>query len=51
MINKLLFLAQGIKETNIYDCDICSVCNSDKIRSYRAEGKDFKLATAVISLD
>lgn len=50
LINKLLFLAQGIKESNIYDCDICSVCNSDKIRSYRAEGKDFKLATSIISM-
>ena len=50
LINKILFLNQGIKESNIYDCNICSVCNSDKIRSYRAEGKDFKLATAIISL-
>ena len=49
-INKILFLENGIKEENIYDCDICSVCHSDKIRSYRVEGKDFKLATAVISL-
>lgn len=49
-INKILFLNQGIKENNIYDCDICSVCNCDKIRSYRAEGKDFKLATSIISL-
>ncbi len=50
LINKILFLNHGIKESNIYDCDICSVCNSDKIRSYRAEGKDFKLATSIISL-
>ena len=50
LINKILFKAQGIKENNIYDCDICSVCNSDKIRSYRAEGKDFKLATSIISM-
>ncbi|MBR3613987.1 MAG: peptidoglycan editing factor PgeF [Clostridia bacterium] len=49
-INRILFLNQGIKENNIYDCDICSVCNNDKIRSYRAEGKDFKLATSIISL-
>ncbi len=50
LINRILFLNQGIKENNIYDCDICSVCNSDKIRSYRAEGKDFKLATSIISM-
>ncbi len=50
LINKILFLNRGIKESNIYDCEICSVCNSDKIRSYRAEGKEFKLATSIISL-
>ncbi len=50
LINRILFLDQGIKENNIYDCDICSVCNSEKIRSYRAEGKDFKLAASIISL-
>ena len=50
LINRILFSNLGIKDTNIYDCDICSVCNSEKIRSYRAEGKDFKLATSIISL-
>ena len=50
LINKILLKKQGIKENNIYDCDICSVCNSDKIRSYRVEGKDFKLATSIISM-
>lgn len=50
MINKILFKELGIKEENIIDSNICSVCNSDKISSYRAEGKDFKLATAIISL-
>ena len=49
-INKILFSDCGIKSDNIYDCEICSVCNSDKIRSYRAEGKDFMLATSIISL-
>lgn len=50
LINKILFIEKGIKESNIFDCEICSVCNKDKIRSYRAEGKSFKLATAIISL-
>lgn len=49
-INKILFKEIGIKEENIFDCEICSVCNKDYIHSYRAEGKDFKLATAIISL-
>ncbi len=50
LINKILFIKMGIKEENIIDCEICSVCNKDKIRSYRAEGKEFKLATSIISL-
>ncbi len=50
LINRILFLNQGIKDANIYDCDICSVCNSDKVRSYRVEGKDFKLATSIICM-
>ena len=49
-INKKLMKELGIKDSNIIDSDICSVCNSDKINSYRVEGKGFKLATAVISL-
>lgn len=51
MINKILFRECGIKAKNIIDSGICSVCHKDKISSYRVEGKDFKLATAVISLD
>jgi hypothetical protein len=40
----------GIKEENIIDSEICSVCNSDIINSYRADGEDFKLSAAIISL-
>lgn len=50
LINRILLTKIGIKNENIIDCDICSVCNSDKINSYRVEGKDFKLATCIISL-
>lgn len=50
LINRILLEELGLKKENIIDCDICSVCNSDKISSYRIEGKEFKLATAVISL-
>ncbi len=50
LINKILLKELGLREENIIDCDICSVCNSNKISSYRSEGKDFKLATAIISL-
>lgn len=50
LINKILLKKIGLKEENIIDCGICSVCNSDKINSYRVEGKEFKLATSIISL-
>ena len=50
MINKILLKEVGLKEENIIDCEICSVCNSEKISSYRVEGKNFKLATLLISL-
>ena len=50
LINKILLTGIGIRKENIIDSDICSVCNSNKISSYRADGKDFKLATAIISL-
>lgn len=50
LINKILLKELGLREENIIDSKICSVCCSDKISSYRVEGKDFKLATAIISL-
>lgn len=49
-INKILLKNLGVKEKNIIDSEICSVCNSDKISSNRVEGKNFTRATAVITL-
>ena len=34
IISKILI---GIKKENIFDSNICSVCNSNKMHSYRAE--------------
>lgn len=48
-INKILLLELGIKENNIIDSNICTVCNSDVINSYRAHKDKFKLNTAIIS--
>lgn len=50
LLNKILFEEIGIKKENIIDCELCSVCNSDKISSYRVEGKKFKRATLISSL-
>lgn len=48
LINKILLEEEGIPSKNIIDCGICSVCNSDKIHSARAEGPSFGLSTAII---
>ena len=50
LINKEILKKQGIKQENIIDSGICSVCNKDIIHSYRAEGKNYALSTAIISL-
>jgi len=49
-INKYLLIENGIIEENIIDSGICSVCENEKISSYRADGASYKLATAIISL-
>ena len=50
LINKELLKEQGLKEENIVDSMLCSVCNSKLIHSYRAEGKKYGLNTAIIEL-
>lgn len=50
LINKLLLDEVGVKSNNIFDSQICSFCNSEKIHSRRADGEDFKLGTAVIMM-
>lgn len=50
MINKILLESLGLKKSNIIDSEICSVCNSDRVHSARAEGQNFRRATAIISL-
>lgn len=49
-INIILLKGLGIKEENIIDCEICSVCNCEKISSSRVEGKNYTRATAIISM-
>jgi len=50
LITKILLQKCGIKEENIEDCGICSVCNSEVVNSRRSDGEKFGLATAIISL-
>ena len=50
LLNKTLLLNIGLKEENIIDSNICSVCHQDRINSYRVHKEKFKLSTAIISL-
>lgn len=49
-INKNILMEMGIKEENIIDSKICTVCNSSLMHSYRKEGKDAGRNTALIML-
>lgn len=50
LINKIILKYEGILEKNIEDSKICSICNKDKIHSFRAEGLKYGLSTAIIAL-
>ena len=50
LINKILLKREGLKQENIIDSGICSVCNSDLIHSYRVERQGYGLATALIQI-
>lgn len=50
LINKFMLKNLGLKQENIIDSGICSVCNSDLIHSYRVEKQGYGLGTALISL-
>ena len=50
LINKIILGQQGLEKENIIDSGICSMCNSNIIHSYRAEGEGYGLSTAIIGL-
>ena len=50
LLNRTLLLNLGLCDDNIVDSSICSVCNSDNINSYRVDGPNFNLSTAIIAL-
>lgn len=41
-LNKKMAEKFGIPKNNIYDCNICSVCNNDKVHSYRKNDNETK---------
>ena len=50
LINKELLKNKGLKEENIIDSGICSVCNSKIIHSFRVEKEGYGVETALIEL-
>lgn len=50
IINKVILKNAGLRDENIIDSGICSVCNSDIIHSFRAEGENYGLNTALIEM-
>lgn len=50
LINKIILKKQGLKDENIIDSGICSVCNKDLVHSFRVEKEGYGLATALIEL-
>ena len=49
-LNRIMLIKEGLIPDNIVDSKICTVCNSDKLHSYRVEKENFGLETAIISL-
>lgn len=51
LITKILLEYENLKSENVIDSGICSVCSHEKIHSRRADGIDFGLGTAIISME
>lgn len=50
LINRIILKKAGLKDENIIDSGLCSVCNKDLIHSFRVEKEGYGLNTALISL-
>ena len=50
LINREVLKMQGLKEKNIIDSGICSVCSQNLIHSYRAHGENAGRATQIIAI-
>lgn len=50
LINKIILKNIGLRDENIIDCGICSVCNSNLIHSFRIERQGYGVETALIEL-
>ena len=50
LINRILLEALGLKPEKIIDCEICSVCNKDKIASARGDGQGYTRAISIMMM-
>ena len=50
LINKIMLKEKGILEENIYDCNLCTVCNKDMFHSRRVEGINYEVNTGIMYL-
>lgn len=50
LINKLLLKETGILDNNIFDCNLCTVCNKDLFHSRRVEGENYEVNTGIMYL-
>lgn len=50
LINTTILRQMGLREENIIDCGLCTVCNSDKFHSYRVDKEFSGRNTGIISL-
>lgn len=51
LINNIILQKAGLKEENIVDSGICSVCHSDLIHSFRVEKQGYGLNAAFIAIE
>lgn len=50
LINKVILKREGLRNENIIDSKICTMCNSDVIHSYRSFGENSGRNTGIIVL-
>jgi len=50
LVNKLILQEVGVREQNIYDSEICTVCKSDLVHSFRADKDKSGRNVAILGL-
>lgn len=50
LINRILLENLGLKSEKIIDCEICSMCNKDRVASARGDGQGYTRAISVMMM-